>query len=236
MSLFRRTTLAGMILFSCSVSQYRQAEVPLRVGVAGLQEEENAGRKSPILGIVLSLVIPGTGEWYAGNFSTGKYFLGADAALWITYAGVSSRGSWVRGDARSYAATHAGVSLNGKDEQFEVDLGNFLTTADYNQAKLRNREFDLLYETPGAQWAWDSDENRTVYRTLRIHSDELFQNSRFVLGALVVNRIISAFSAWRSVNRHNSSFGANQGWRVQAELQGGVLQMHGLTIKITKVF
>ncbi len=217
------------------IAQFKREGAPERVEISGLQESGTRQAKSPFLGVALSLILPGAGEWYADNFSTGQYFLGADAALWVTYTGISLRGTWVRDDARAFATVHAGALVGGKDEQFEVDLGNFRTTDEYNQAKLRNREYDLLYEESSFQWRWDSEDNRVAYRELRIQSDQLFQNSRFVLGALVLNRVISAFSAWRSVNRYNRA-GASGSWGIGAGVQNGPLRSSGISLRITKSF
>jgi len=44
-------------------------------------------------------------------------------------------GNSVRDDARLYAVSNAGVSPAGKNDQFYVDVGNFLNVADYNEQK-----------------------------------------------------------------------------------------------------
>ena len=162
--------------------------------------------------------------------------MAADGALWLTYAGFSLQGSWIRSDARLFADQHSGASFQGKDEQFDVNIGNFLSLIDYNNAKLRNREFNLLYNGPADQWQWDSDAHRLDYRGLRIRSDQMFQNARFVIGALVVNRIVSAFSAWRSVSGANRQNAANDYWRLKADVLGGPANAHGVGFTLTKIF
>lgn len=226
------------VLCGTGVGQFKEVPQPMPMEVLGLQEVDEARKsdKSAFLGVVLSLVLPGAGEWYADNLSTGKYFMGADGVLWLSYAGISLRGSWIRNDTRLFASQHAGVVMNGKEEQFEVDLGNFQSTDDYNQAKLRNREFDLLYQQPEYQWNWDAEKNRLAYRNLRIRSDEYFQNAKFIVGALVVNRIISAFSAWRSVKRYNRSLETTDSWNIGAQIDGGLAAQAGLTIRLSKSF
>jgi len=216
--------------------QFRELRQPESANIIGLQDalENERGTKSVLLGVALSLVLPGAGEWYADNLSTGKYFMGADAVLWLSYTGVSLQGSWIRNDTRLFALQHAGAEMAGKEEQFEVDIGNFQSTDDYNQAKLRNREFDLLYQQPGYQWNWDNEVNRLAYRGYRIRSDEYFQNAKFIVGALVVNRIISAFSAWKSVNRYNQSSGSDQGWNIGARIDGGLPGRAGVTIRLSR--
>lgn len=228
-----------LVILACGrgFSQFKERPRSVSANLGYLQNAENSdSRKSVVLGVVLSLVLPGAGEWYAGNLSTGRYFMGADGVLWLSYAGVSLRGDWIRDDARLFASEHAGASMNGKEQQFEVDLGNYISTDEYNQAKLRSREYDLLYVRPEYVWNWDTEQSRLHYRGLRVRSDEYARNAKFFVGALVVNRIISAFSAWRSVNRHNKALEAGGGWDLKAEIQGGLPANTGLALKLSKSF
>lgn len=179
-----------------------------------LQSITMPSKKSVLLAIAASLILPGMGELYAGNFNTsGKYVLLAEGGIWSTYAGIRLHGTWIRNDARAFATAHSGISMGGKDEQFEVNIGNFLSTDEYNQAKLRNREFDLIYSDPGYNWRWDSDVSRLRFKDQRIRSDHIFQTSKFVIATAVVNRIVSAFSAGRAVGAHNRSL-RPVGWGV----------------------
>ena len=239
---FRHGT--AMILLATFVSfgssQWKSAPVPgngLDHAQLRLQDDPQfgSGKKSVLLAVGLSLILPGAGEWYAGNLSTGRYFMAVDGGLWLTYAGFSFQGTWTRSDARLFATEHGGAVFQGKDEQFDVNIGNYLSLVDYNNAKLRNREIDLLYTGADYQWQWDADANRLTYKGLRIRSDQMFQNARFVLGALIVNRIISAFSAWRSANSFNRSY-SEERWGLKAQVTGGVLDSHGVSFVVTRYF
>lgn len=200
-------------------------------------DEPAVEQKSTTLAVLYSVLLPGMGELYAGSFETGKYYLMADAGLWLTYGGFQLHGQWLRQDARSFAQQHAQTNADGKDDQFEVNLGNFNTVADYNEAKLRDRDYNLVYDpNSNYAWKWDSDANRLQYKDLRIRSDQVFQNSKFVLGALVLNRIISAFSAGRAVAAYNKSLAESGNWRINATVSGGILSAHGVELRLTKEF
>lgn len=200
-------------------------------------DESVQDSKSTTLAVLYSLLLPGMGELYAGNFETGKYYLMADAGLWLTYGGFRLHGQWLRQDARSFAQQHAQASTGDKDDQFEVNLGNFNTVADYNEAKLRDRDYNLMYDpNSNYAWKWESDATRLQYKNLRIRSDEAFQNSKFVIGALVLNRIISAFSAGRAVAAFNKSLAESGNWRMNATVSGGILNAHGIELRLTKEF
>lgn len=197
-------------------------------------EESGQSDKSVLLAVGLSLVLPGMGELYSGNFTSGRYQLAADAALWMTYAGFVFHGHWIRDDARTFAAQHAGADFRGKSETFDVDLGNFATVEEYNLVRLRKREYDRLYAGENDAWRWDSEESRLRFRRLRIRSDEMYQNSKFVIGALVINRLISAFIAARSAGRYNSEL--TDSWRLKAQADGGLFATYGMKLVLTKEF
>ncbi len=194
-------------------------------------------KKSVLLGIAYSLILPGLGDIYAGKGEIGQYYLGADAALWMAYGGIQSYGRWVKNDARTFAIERARANFSGKPQQFEVDLGNFTNIDDYNQAKLRNRQYDLLYDLSSTYaWEWNSEDDRLRFKNERIRGDELIRNSQFALGALVINRVIAAISAARSVSQYNRDSQHQGAWRLKASATGGLFAADGVVLTISKDF
>ncbi|MGB2867025.1 MAG: hypothetical protein WBD36_01120 [Bacteroidota bacterium] len=194
-----------------------------------------ADRKSVTLAVLYSLILPGMGEWYAGSFNNGKYSFMAEGGLWVSYAGFRMHGNWVRSDARSFAVQHSGVDLNSKDEQFEVNLGDYNTTDAYNEAQSRQRDYGARYTDPSYTWNWDSSVNRQAFRQMRIRSDKAYQNAKFVIAGLVVNRLISAFNAGRAVSAFNRTLRAEGDWRLKAN-PSGVMGAYGLELELSREF
>ena len=207
-------------------------------GTSALDEltETSDDRKSPALAAVYSLLLPGMGELYAGGFSSGKYFLMAEGALWITYGAFSVHGSNQQDDARTYAVSRAGISPDGKDDQFYVDIGNFLTTEEYNDKQLRDREPELLYSrAEGEGWTWESDAARQAYKDERISSEQTYNNRKFVAAAIIINHVASAVNAARAAVAHNSALDKALGdLTFGASVMGGVHQPHGLLITVRR--
>lgn len=200
---------------------------------AGSSEKKSAG-----LAALYSLILPGMGELYADGFSSGKYFLIADGLLWITFAAFEVSGNSLRDDARAFAVSRAGVDLQGKDDQYFVDVGNFLNVDDYNQKQLRDREPDKLYDpAAGYAWQWDSDASRATYREQRIESDNMFNNNKFVVAALIANRVASAINAVRSVIAYNNAIDDLLGdMSFRADVMGGLDSPHGVMVTVTRTF
>ena len=172
-------------------------------------------KKSVFLAVVASLVLPGAGEWYAGSFESGKYYMIAEGGLWLTYAGFRTYSTWLRHDAEQYALQHAQTDISNKDDKYAVDVGNFMTTDEYNLTRIRNAEYDLMYVDNSNTWSWDSDANRARFKDIRIRSDRIKNNSNFVIAVVVVNHLLSAFSAGKKAANYNRSLSEERSVEIQ---------------------
>ena len=233
--------LAGVLLAQPSIKPAIQSigsSVPYVSTTPSLdQPQVRTERKSIWTAIGYSLILPGLGNLYADDLKTGRYYMGADAALWMTYGGFQAYGHWLKQDAQTFASGHSGASFAGKGDQFAVDLGNFASVYDYNDTKLRNRQFDLLYDpNSNFAWQWSTDGDRLHYKDLRIRGDGVIRNSQFVIGALVLNRIIAAISAARSVAAYNRSVQTLGTWRFKADVKGGVLTAQTMELTLSREF
>ena len=167
--------------------------------------KEKKEKKSAFLAVVYSLILPGAGEYYAGRFDVGKYSLAGEAALWILYTGMNIHGYQVRNDGRAFARLHAGFDDENKNDDYYVNVSNFMNTFDFNEKRLRDRDYKSLYDPfSNMAWNWDSDENRRKFRDMRVRADEIINNTKFVAIAMIANRIFSAVNAARFVSNYNS--------------------------------
>jgi hypothetical protein len=194
-------------------------------------------KKSVGLAVVLSLLLPGMGELYAGDYSTGRYSTAAEGALWLTYTSFELYGTWVRDDARKLAVTTADVNLAGQSNQFFVDIGNYKDVYQYNERKLQDRQEEKLYDPNSIYfWSWNSESDRQKYRNLRISSDQAFNNKQFVLGAVLVNHVVSAINAARSVIAYNNKNEILQSINFDTKILGSLDNPQGIVLKISKTF
>ena len=211
---------------------------PVSEPLSLLQEENLPAKKSVGLAVLYSLLLPGMGELYAEGFSSGKYFLIAEGVLWLGYAAVQVHGDELRDDARAFAVSHAGVDVTGKNDDFFVDVGNFMTVADYNDKRLRDREPEKLYDPlAGYNWRWDNDASRLTYREQRISSENMYNNRKFIGAAIVVNHIVSAINAARSAIAYNNARSDALGnLHLSTRLLGGMEQPHGVLVTVAQGF
>ncbi|MGC8653081.1 MAG: hypothetical protein ACP5US_03725 [Candidatus Kryptoniota bacterium] len=163
-------------------------------------------RKSPVLAAAASLIVPGMGELYAGRYDAGKYSTIAEISLWIIYGAIEAYSNQVRNDAMNYAHVFAGADINGKSGQFFVDIGNFLNTAEYNDKKIRDGDYQKVYSEPTYQWQWQSDADRQRFKGLRIKADQFLDYGRYTVAVIVFNHLFSALNAARISSNVNASF------------------------------
>ena len=201
-------------------------------------QEPLAQKKSPGLAALYSLILPGMGELYVGTFSSGRYFLVAEGVLWLSYAAFTVHGNSLRDDSRAFAISAAGIQPTGKDDQFYVDIGNFMTTEDYNDKKLRDREPEKLYDrSQGFGWNWVSESARTTYKDERLSSETVYNNRKFIVGAIVINHVASAVNALRSAISHNKALGQALGdLTFRADVLGGWGRPEGIVVSVSRSF
>ena len=147
---------------------------------------------TPHFPIVKSALIPGWGEVSMQYGDRADGFLLREGLLWLVYMGAASASNWYESDMTAYAKMHAGVNMSGKGDQFSVDIGNYDSFEEFNQSKYWQRQIDLVYpEGKGYEWNWDSSKNRAHFDDLRIKSSTANKTATFVVGSLVLHRVIS---------------------------------------------
>ena len=133
-------------------------------------------------------------------------FAATELALWTTFASFRIYGNWKRNDYRLFAVAHAGVDLTGKDDQYFVDIEDYMNIVAYNDAKLRQRDLYALYpETEFWNWNWDSEASREAYEKMRVASDKAFNRSLLVVAAIMLNHITSGIDAVRIARKADPS-------------------------------
>jgi TM2 domain-containing membrane protein YozV len=194
-------------------------------------------KKSPGLAFLMSLIVPGTGQLYAGRFDVGKYFMISEASLWLTYISFTIYGNWLLNDAYNFAVIHAGIDKNGKSDQFFLDIANWDNVTEYNNDKLSTGQYNLLYY-PENGWGfyWDQVSNRKIYREDKLAADRIKNDRLFIIGAVLVNHVISAISAIFVTNKYNNELNKSGGYTINADVMKFRNRADGIKLKLTKWF
>jgi hypothetical protein len=208
--------------------------------LTGNENTVTGSKKSPGLAFIYSLFVPGMGQLYAKRFDVGKYFLISEASLWLGYAAFSIYGNWLLDDAYSYAVTHAGISNDGKDKEdaFYVDIGNYDNYEQYNNYQLAIGQYNKLYlPSNGYYFYWDQVANRRKYREDKLAADRTKNDRIFVIGAILVNHVISAVSAVMLTNEHNDRLKNKPGgFTMNADVMKFGSRVDGVKLNFVKWF
>jgi hypothetical protein len=195
---------------------------------------ENSGKKSTGLAILYSLVLPGMGELYAGDYSLGKYLTAADVVFWGAAIGFDTYGKWEEDNYKAFAKSKGGVTYTGSDEDFYARVGSYMSVNTFNREQELNRNFGDVYNTDVYYWNWNDNDTRKEYRNMWTSSEQAYNNVRFAVGALILNRIVSIINAVRLVNRHNKSINTQQSWNVNFGIENSFTQNSGIKVNFIK--
>jgi len=91
----------GRKAISYSTQDIEKIEIP-QTSFAQSSEVAMA-HKSKGKAFILSLVLPGLGERYAGSHRKAHFFMASEVTLWLTYAGFISYREWRKQDYKTFA-------------------------------------------------------------------------------------------------------------------------------------
>jgi len=150
--------------------------------------------------LLLSVLLPGAGQYYADSKFKGEVFMGVEATIWSAFIAYRVYGGWKKDDYKDFAAAHAGVDNTGKDNQFYDWVSFYDNREDFNQyGRLYYPDRDYLPDNKSYYWQWDSEANRMEFKNIKNASETAFRNSSFLIGLAIVNRIVAGIDTYRTV-------------------------------------
>ncbi len=220
-----------------SAVSYQQSASSIQYPVSSIQYPVSSiQKKNPALAILYSMLLPGMGELYANSYESGKYFTIADGVLWGVFTGFSIYGNQQENNYKSFAQSRGGVKVDGKDADYFANIGAYLSLDDYNTSMELDRRFERTYNTSTHYWKWSSDDQRKEYRNMWTSSESAFTNVRFVVGALILNRVVSAINAVRLVSAYNKNLPKELSWNVSVGVENRPTLPSSITFNFVKAF
>ncbi|HED11644.1 MAG TPA: hypothetical protein ENJ10_13210 [Caldithrix abyssi] len=179
------------------------------------------GTKSTGVALLLSLVLPGAGEYYAGETGQAQFFLGVEIAAWGALLFNNSYYNSLRSDYQAYAGVHAGVKGSGdKDDQFWIDIGKFDDVYAFNEKRLQDRRPERLYDPEQTVWQWDATDNRLTYDLKRLKASAIKDRRLIYASAILLNHLVSAVNSIRLTRRHNNRLARGAEYRFFVDTPG----------------
>jgi hypothetical protein len=183
------------------------------------------GKRSPVLAGLLSLLVPGAGQFYNGSRS-GWLFLGIEAAGWLTYASTRETGHDIEAQYKRFADGHWTF------ERYRDQNSTDCTTNGHSDNGVQDSTLVFLYETRRDDYyedigkldiyscGWDMSANREIYREMRNDSNDFLRASRTAGTVVFLNHLVSAVLAARGAARHNATLpgGTEVGFHVSPSI------------------
>ncbi len=180
------------------------SSLPSNLSSENLIKLETLTRKNPALAILLSAILPGMGELYAGSYKSGKYFTFADITFWGVYIGLNEYSNWKKDNYKSFAVAKGSVSSENKNDDYYSLIANYSNIDQYNDEKALNQEFNEMLDPNTDYWKWETESDRREFRGIWLDSKNSHNNLNFVIGALVLNRVMSIINVVRLVSNYNN--------------------------------
>jgi hypothetical protein len=190
----------------------------------GAEDRQLPGRKSVRTALLLSLLMPGTGERYAGSRRYAYGFWAAEGAVWSYALFNELQGAIIRRDYISYAAQHAGSNPDQRSDDYYRDIYEWPNSDWFNEDQWRRAreqypdDLDAQARYAGGKlypaadaWQWDDTAEWRRYRGLRVRSQNALHRVSYAIGAALANRLLSGVNAVRVARAHNRGLARAQG-------------------------
>jgi hypothetical protein len=167
-------------------------------------------KKSVGKALLLSLILPGAGEFYVGNQKHATIFFGTELLAWTSFLINDYHANSLEKDYKAYAQQHAKINGSGHNEQYWVDVGKFNTIYDFNKRRENDRRVEAIYDESSANfWQWDSKKNRFTYDRNRLNAIDIKNRDVYFYTAILINHIVSGINAVRLARKNNKSLARN---------------------------
>jgi hypothetical protein len=180
--------------------------------------------KSARKAFILSLLLPGAGEFYAESKIKAGVFLGLEALFWTGYLSYHSKATDKEDEYLTYADVHwsqeaykesmltiYGVDIDtvptGKRLVSEYDS---VVVIEHLPGSKTQQYYEMIGKYDQFRYGWDDYErenfvtpHRDLYLDMRDESNKFFDRATYSLVAIIGNHILSGFDAVWSVKRYN---------------------------------
>lgn len=165
-------------------------------------------KKSSAKAFFLSLLVPGAGQYYAGNSSTSAIYFGAELLLIGGYMYYSSESDNMINKYKNYADTHFYYQGDDPDRQSYYDMWPILVERVYAKTALPRDKvgeyWELIGKLPELTVFWDKPEQQKFYYDMRQEANQDYKNANKMLGLIAINHVVSAVDALLSVKKYNT--------------------------------
>lgn len=176
-----------------------------------------------------SLIIPGTGELYAGSKIKAALFLGVDITLWALYFNYHGKGKdeedryqlfanqhWSEDEYKQWLFDSVYVGqipydiLSDTFPYFDKETNDWVYFSHHLPDKKTQQYYEMVGKYEQFRWGWDDFDGSALpslnwddYRNMREVSNDWLNKAKYTAMFSLANHILSAFDAAISVKKYN---------------------------------
>ena len=163
-------------------------------------------QKSAAQAMLMSAVIPGSGQMYLGKNTRAGVFMAADITAILSLIRFDKEKNNLTENSKTFAYANAGLQKGVSDEIYRL-AHNYRSSDEYNRSVIlyaRNRfiiqlndkdlydqYLDIYLLKPEESWDWNTENDYQEYRNIRKEKQNYEIYANFAIGALIINRLIS---------------------------------------------
>jgi hypothetical protein len=184
--------------------------------------------------IIMSALVPGSGQLYAGQKTAGSVFLSVELGIILSMIRFSSEANWAEKNYQRFAYANTGIAL-GSDSDLYQAMHNYSSSEKYNESIVMNaRNYFLIYNNSpqdyqdyldeytyhgNESWEWGNRAEWMKYREIRKSKQkyEVYQN--FTISALVINHLVSTIQTAISTRSRNPIMSTIDNINIQPDYQ-----------------
>ncbi|RKY61635.1 MAG: hypothetical protein DRP95_02590 [Candidatus Latescibacterota bacterium] len=178
--------------------------------------------KSPALAFGLSLILPGAGQAYEGRWAPAALFFGAELVSWTGWYVWRDKGKDKEREYQTFADDHWSLDRyqawrdnyrarydttwwthslpDRKDQEYYEMIGKY----DQFAAGWEDYPSEWLEDPPEDNRGYaDRDTLRSKYEDLRAESNKYLKRAGYMMGVVLVNRVLSAIVALRGAEEED---------------------------------
>ncbi len=178
---------------------------------------------------VYSLIIPGSGEFYAGSKLKAALFFGLDLTLWILYFNYHGKGKDEEKNYKRWADDHwfeeeyvqwlidsLGIDCPSYDpvcdtcRYFDKEKQEWTYLSHHLPDKKTQQYYEMIGKYEQFRWGWDDYDGSILpspnwdrYRDMRAVSNDWLNKAKYTAMISLANHILSAFDAAIAVKKYN---------------------------------
>jgi len=157
-------------------------------------------------GVIKNMIVPGVGFPNTEQYSkVKKHYLLREVVIWGTLFSSRQSSDIYEANYINYGFDYSGTDVADFNSQYAINVGDYDSMSDYNNAMLGKRLPDRVYpQDEGYDWSWELSNNRLKYRDMLRTSRDLDKIGDFAIAGLIIHRIVGLINYNYLMNKGKS--------------------------------